>query len=125
MCDLNFCRAGPSLSAFNYDSTYGKKALMMMYRGILEQVKYSKYSLSFSKGGWGLFNKCHINCICSKELFCGNQDGLPVLPSGCSEDQASLQGFITKAKAALVSVGIIRDALMCKLLCKLICLIPG
>lgn len=70
-------RAGPSLSAFNYDSTYGKKALMMMYRGILEQ------------------------------------DGLPVLPSGCSEDQASLQGFITKAKAALVSVGIIRDALMC------------
>uniref|UniRef100_A0A0D3GXJ6 PHD-type domain-containing protein n=1 Tax=Oryza barthii TaxID=65489 RepID=A0A0D3GXJ6_9ORYZ len=69
-------RAGPSLSAFNYDSTYGKKALMMMYRGILEQ------------------------------------DGLPVLPSGCSEDQASLQGFITKAKAALVSVGIIRDALM-------------
>jgi hypothetical protein len=42
-------RAGPSLSAFNYDSTYGKKALMMMYRGILEQVKYSKYSLSFSQ----------------------------------------------------------------------------
>ncbi|XP_015695528.2 protein FORGETTER 1-like [Oryza brachyantha] len=70
-------RAGPSLSAFNYDSIYGKKALMMMYRGILEQ------------------------------------DGLPVLPLGCSEDQASLQGFITKAKAALVSVGIIRDAIMC------------
>uniref|UniRef100_A0A0D9X5G9 PHD-type domain-containing protein n=1 Tax=Leersia perrieri TaxID=77586 RepID=A0A0D9X5G9_9ORYZ len=69
-------RAGPSLSAFNYDSTYGKKALTMMYRGILEQ------------------------------------DGLPVLPLGCSEDQASLQGFITKAKAALVSVGIIRDAIM-------------
>ncbi|KAF0899526.1 hypothetical protein E2562_020008 [Oryza meyeriana var. granulata] len=70
-------RAGPSLSAFNYDSTYGKKALMMMYRGILEQ------------------------------------DGLPVLPLGCSEDQASLKGFITKAKAALVSVGIIRDAIIC------------
>ena len=32
------CRAGPSLSAYNYDSTYGKKALMVMYRGIMEQV---------------------------------------------------------------------------------------
>jgi len=31
-------RAGPSLSAFNYDSNYGKKALTMMYRGIMEQV---------------------------------------------------------------------------------------
>ncbi|KAK7243900.1 hypothetical protein RIF29_38713 [Crotalaria pallida] len=30
-------RAGPSLSAYNYDSTYGKKALMIMYRGIMEQ----------------------------------------------------------------------------------------
>ncbi|RLN03180.1 hypothetical protein C2845_PM13G05560 [Panicum miliaceum] len=30
-------RAGPSLSAFNYDSNYGKKALTMMYRGIMEQ----------------------------------------------------------------------------------------
>ncbi|KAG8046755.1 hypothetical protein GUJ93_ZPchr0008g13921 [Zizania palustris] len=70
-------RAGPSLSAFNYDSTYGKKALTMMYRGILEQ------------------------------------DGLPIVPLGCTENQASLQEFITKAKAALVSVGIIRDAIMC------------
>lgn len=33
-----FGRAGPSLSAFNYDSNYGKKALTMMYRGIMEQV---------------------------------------------------------------------------------------
>lgn len=32
------CRAGPSLSAYNYDSAYGKKALMVMYRGIMEQV---------------------------------------------------------------------------------------
>jgi len=31
-------RAGLSLSAFNYDSNYGKKALTMMYRGIMEQV---------------------------------------------------------------------------------------
>ncbi|KAL5568778.1 hypothetical protein UlMin_025353 [Ulmus minor] len=30
-------RAGPTLSAYNYDSAYGKKALVMMYRGILEQ----------------------------------------------------------------------------------------
>lgn len=37
----SFCylyRAGPSLSAFNYDSNYGKRALAMMYRGIMEQV---------------------------------------------------------------------------------------
>ena len=31
-------RAGPSLSAYNYDSAYGKRALMMMYKGIMEQV---------------------------------------------------------------------------------------
>lgn len=30
-------RAGPTLSAYNYDSAYGKKALMVMYRGIMEQ----------------------------------------------------------------------------------------
>ncbi|KNA16468.1 hypothetical protein SOVF_088760 isoform A [Spinacia oleracea] len=68
-------RAGPSLSAYNYDSAYGKKALMMMYRGILEQ------------------------------------DSLPVVPPGCStENPESIQDFITKAKAALVSVGIVRDS---------------
>ncbi|KAG0522949.1 hypothetical protein BDA96_07G081700 [Sorghum bicolor] len=70
-------RAGPSLSAFNYDSNYGKKALTMMYRGIMEQ------------------------------------DAFPVVPFGCSENQATLEEFITKAKAALVSVGIIRDPIMC------------
>jgi len=70
-------RAGPSLSAFNYDSNYGKKALTMMYRGIMEQ------------------------------------DAFPVVPLGCSESQANLEEFITKAKAALVSVGIIRDPVMC------------
>ncbi|EFJ35303.1 hypothetical protein SELMODRAFT_270385, partial [Selaginella moellendorffii] len=31
-------RAGPSLSAFNYDSAYGKKALSMMYKSVMEQV---------------------------------------------------------------------------------------
>ncbi|MCH93926.1 strawberry notch-like protein, partial [Trifolium medium] len=29
-------RAGPSLSAYNYDSAYGKRALMVLYRGIME-----------------------------------------------------------------------------------------
>ena len=32
------CRAGLSLSAYNYDSAYGKMALTVMYRGIMEQV---------------------------------------------------------------------------------------
>lgn len=67
-------RAGPSLSAYNYDSAYGKKALMVMYRGIMEQ------------------------------------DTMPVVPPGCSsENPETIQDFITKAKAALVSVGIVRD----------------
>ncbi|KAF6136594.1 hypothetical protein GIB67_016050 [Kingdonia uniflora] len=67
-------RAGPSLSAYNYDSAYGKKALMMMYRGIMEQ------------------------------------DHLPVVPPGCSSDKPDTTvDFIVKAKAALVSVGIVRD----------------
>ncbi|XP_052151662.1 protein FORGETTER 1-like [Oryza glaberrima] len=70
-------RAGPSLSAFNYDSNYGKKALTIMYRGIMEQ------------------------------------DSFPVVPPGCSDNQSSIQEFIAEAKAALVSVGIIRDAVVC------------
>ncbi|KAJ6822165.1 protein FORGETTER 1 [Iris pallida] len=71
-------RAGPSLSAYNYDNNFGKKALTMMYRGIMEQ------------------------------------DSLPVAPPGCSsENPASIQEFIIKAKAALVSVGIIRDSVLC------------
>jgi len=36
------------------------------------------------------------------------------VPFGCSDNQATLEEFITKAKAALVSVGIIRDPIMCK-----------
>lgn len=38
-------RAGLSLSAYNYDSLYGKKALMMMYRGIMDLVQqFVKFS---------------------------------------------------------------------------------
>ncbi|KAJ8425969.1 hypothetical protein Cgig2_009507 [Carnegiea gigantea] len=67
-------RAGPSLSGYNYDSAYGKRALMIMYRGIMEQ------------------------------------DSLPVVPPGCSpENPESIQDFMSKAKAALVAVGIVRD----------------
>ncbi|XP_010260806.1 PREDICTED: protein strawberry notch [Nelumbo nucifera] len=70
-------RAGPSLSAYNYDSAYGKRALMMMYRGIMEQ------------------------------------DSLPVVPPGCSSEKPeTIQDFIIKAKAALVSVGIVRDTVL-------------
>ncbi|PKA64092.1 hypothetical protein AXF42_Ash005104 [Apostasia shenzhenica] len=71
-------RAGPSLSAYNYDSYYGKKALVTMYRGIMEQ------------------------------------DNLPVEPPGCSsENPSAIQEFIIKAKAALISVGIVRDTVLC------------
>ncbi|XP_042963353.1 protein FORGETTER 1 [Carya illinoinensis] len=70
-------RAGPTLSAYNYDSAYGKKALMVMYKGIMEQ------------------------------------DSLPVVPPGCSSEKPeTTQDFITKAKAALVSVGIVRDTVL-------------
>ncbi|XP_071730329.1 protein FORGETTER 1 isoform X1 [Rutidosis leptorrhynchoides] len=70
-------RAGPSLSAYNYDSSYGKKALVMMYRGIMEQ------------------------------------DSLPVVPPNCSSDNpATIRDFIEKGKAALVSVGIVRDTVI-------------
>uniref|UniRef100_A0A5B6Z3P0 Uncharacterized protein n=1 Tax=Davidia involucrata TaxID=16924 RepID=A0A5B6Z3P0_DAVIN len=70
-------RAGPTLSAYNYDSAYGKRALMVMYRGIMEQ------------------------------------DSLPVLPPGCSSDKPdTVQDFILKGKAALVSVGIVRDTVL-------------
>ncbi|KAJ8762665.1 hypothetical protein K2173_010686 [Erythroxylum novogranatense] len=70
-------RAGPSLSAYNYDGAYGKKALMVMYRGLMEH------------------------------------DDLPVVPPGCSSEKPEMiQDFITKAKAALVSVGIVRDTVL-------------
>ncbi|KMZ66679.1 Strawberry notch-like protein [Zostera marina] len=70
-------RAGPSLNAYNYDNSSGKKALMMMYKGIMEQ------------------------------------DSLPVIPLGCSsENPSTIEEFLNKAKAALISVGIIRDAVL-------------
>ncbi|XP_004509999.1 protein FORGETTER 1-like isoform X1 [Cicer arietinum] len=70
-------RAGPSLSAYNYDSAYGKRALVIMYKGIMEQ------------------------------------DSLPVVPPGCSSDKPdTIQDFIMQAKAALVSVGIVRDTIL-------------
>ncbi|XP_015055769.1 protein FORGETTER 1 [Solanum pennellii] len=70
-------RAGPSLSAYNYDSSYGKRALVMLYRGIMEQ------------------------------------DPFPLVPPGCSADVPdAIQDFILKGKAALVSVGIIRDSVL-------------
>lgn len=41
------------------------------------------------------------------------QDSLPVIPPGCSaEKPETIQDFIVKAKAALVSVGIVRDAVI-------------
>ncbi|KAF5758750.1 putative histone-fold, protein strawberry notch, strawberry notch, helicase C [Helianthus annuus] len=70
-------RAGPSLSAFNYDSLYGKHALYKMYSGIMEQ------------------------------------DSFPVVPPNCSfENPHTIQDFIETAKAALVSIGIIRDTVV-------------
>ncbi|KAL2473580.1 RING/FYVE/PHD zinc finger superfamily protein [Forsythia ovata] len=70
-------RAGPSLSAYNYDSVYGKRALMMMYKGLMEQ------------------------------------ESLPVVPPGCSsEAPETIQDFILKGKAGLISVGIIRDSVL-------------
>ncbi|KAF3772056.1 strawberry notch protein [Nymphaea thermarum] len=68
-------RAGPSLSAYNYDSNYGKKSLTMLYKAVMEQ------------------------------------SDLPVMPPGCSPEKSdSIREYLMKAKAALVSVGIIRDS---------------
>lgn len=41
------------------------------------------------------------------------QDSLPVVPPGCSSEKPeTIQEFIMKAKAALVSVGIVRDTVL-------------
>ncbi|EPS61977.1 hypothetical protein M569_12816, partial [Genlisea aurea] len=70
-------RAGPSLSAYNYDSSYGKKALVMLYKGLMEQ------------------------------------EPLPVVPPGCSSEKPeTIDDFTLKGRAALVSVGIIRDSIL-------------
>ncbi|EFH65499.1 EMB1135 [Arabidopsis lyrata subsp. lyrata] len=56
---------------------FGKKSLMVMYRGIMEQEK------------------------------------LPVVPPGCSIDEPeTVKEFLTKARAALVAVGIVRDSVL-------------
>lgn len=69
-------RAGPSLSAYNYDSVYGKRALHMMYKAIIEQSDQ------------------------------------PVLPPNCLVgEREKIQEFHSLARAALISVGIIRDAI--------------
>ncbi|KAH7423992.1 hypothetical protein KP509_12G084500 [Ceratopteris richardii] len=70
-------RAGPSLSAYNYDSIYGKKALALMYRSIMEQCES------------------------------------PVPPPGCSADGEWVpHEFFKFARAALIAVGIVRDAVL-------------
>ncbi|KAB1212844.1 hypothetical protein CJ030_MR5G010144 [Morella rubra] len=75
--EIGISWAGPTLSAYNYDSAYGKRALTVMYKGIMEQ------------------------------------DSLPVVPPGCSSEKPeTIQDFIMKAKAALVSVGIVRDTVL-------------
>lgn len=41
------------------------------------------------------------------------QDSLPVVPPGCSSDKPdTIHDFIVQAKAALVSVGIVRDTVL-------------
>ena len=79
----------------------------MMYRGIMEQVYTSTIN----------FMVFPFLCLQhSKSWFQGDQDSFPVVPPGCSDDETSIQDFINEAKAALVSVGIIRDAFICKLI---------
>lgn len=46
-------------------------------------------------------------------MLYGLQDPLPLVPPGCSADiPDAIQDFILKGKAALVSVGIIRDSVL-------------
>ena len=48
---------------------------------------------------------------------------MPVLPPGCSfEKPDTIQEFILKGKAALVSVGIVRDTILGKLFCIIVTL---
>ncbi|XP_057765219.1 protein FORGETTER 1 [Salvia miltiorrhiza] len=68
-------RAGPSLSAYNYDSAFGKKALMLLYKGL------------------------------------NDQEPLAIVPPGCSSEKPeTIEDFMVKGKAALVSVGIVRES---------------
>lgn len=46
-------------------------------------------------------------------MFFFLQDSLPIVPPGCSsEEPDKVQDFMVKAKAALVSVGIVRDTVV-------------
>jgi hypothetical protein len=68
-------RAGPSLNAFNYDSVYGKKALVSTYKSIMDQAEPM------------------------------------VIPPGCpSGDSSEAKEFFHLCRQALLTVGIIRDA---------------
>ena len=69
-------RAGPSLGAYNYDSVYGKRALHMMYKAIIEQ---------------------------------SDQPVLP--PNFLVGDREKIQEFHSSTRTALISAGIIRDAI--------------
>lgn len=56
MCSF---RAGPSLNAFNYDSVYGKKALVSTYKSIMDQVGFLDVFISLCKSSW-VFDTNHI-----------------------------------------------------------------
>uniref|UniRef100_A0A162ABW0 PHD-type domain-containing protein n=1 Tax=Daucus carota subsp. sativus TaxID=79200 RepID=A0A162ABW0_DAUCS len=78
-------RAGPSLRAYNYDSPYGKRALAEFYDRIVNQVKYE----------W---------------LIPVLQSSLLDIPPGFSiEKPNTIEEFIIKGKAALASVGLVKD----------------
>ena len=100
-----------SLSAYNYDSAYGKTALTIMYRGIMEQV-YTLFFIFY-------FYYCYFATVCfhlNKVKLITQihfQDALPVEPPGCSSEKPeTIRDFIENAKAALNSVGIIRDTVL-------------
>lgn len=53
------------------------------------------------------------NVILYVMTFSWLQESLPVVPPGCSTEKPdTIQDFIEKGKAALVSVGIIRDGIV-------------
>lgn len=52
-----------------------------------------------------------------KWLILRFQESLPVVPPGCSsENPDTIHDFIVKGKAALISVGIVRDTVLGNLL---------
>lgn len=76
---------------------------MLMYRGIMELVGHVPLVTIFAIG-FIYYRKVLIFFL---------QDSLPILPPGCSsEEPDKVQDFMVKAKAALVSVGIVRDTVV-------------